>query len=130
MSTNASGKIRVGCSGWVYKDWRGTVYPAAFPQREWFAHYASLFDSVEINATFYRLPAPQAVDRWAAQAPPGFEYAIKLGQFGSHRMKLRDPAGWLENHLDRVRRLGSALGPNLVQLPPAGSGTPSDSMRS
>jgi uncharacterized protein YecE (DUF72 family) len=81
-------------------------------------HYASLFDTVETNATFYRLPTPLAVEPWAAQAPPGFQHAVKLGQFGSHRMKLRDPAGWLANHLDRVRRLGSALGPNLVQLPP------------
>lgn len=57
------------------------------------------------------------MERWAAAAPPGFLYAVKLGAFGSHRMKLRDAAGWLPNHLDRVRRLGPALGPNLVQLP-------------
>ena len=95
------------------------VYPPELRQREWFAHYASLFDTVEINATFYRLPAPHAVDVWAAQAPPGFAYSVKVGQFGSHRMKLLDPARWLANHLDRVRRLGAHLGPNLVQLPPS-----------
>lgn len=109
---------RVGCSGWMYKDWRGIVYPQALPQRAWFAHYAALFDTVEINNTFYRLPPPSTVEHWAAQAPPGFTYAVKLGQFGSHRMKLRDAARWLPNHLDRVERLGSSLGPNLVQLPP------------
>jgi uncharacterized protein YecE (DUF72 family) len=102
----------------VYKDWRGVVYPPALPQREWFAHYATLFDTVEINNTFYRLPTEDAVRRWAAQAPAGFVYALKLGSFGSHRMKLRDAARWLPNHLDRVRLLGPALGPNLVQLPP------------
>ena len=52
------------------------------------------------------------------QAPAGFTYAVKLGQFGSHRMKLRDAATWLPNHLDRVDRLGDHLGPTLVQLPP------------
>ncbi len=112
------GRAHVGCSGWVYKDWRGIVYPEKLPQRRWFEHYASLFDTVEINNTFYRLPPPETVDRWCEQAPAGFTYAVKLGGFGSHRMKLRDAASWLPNHLDRVCRLGPHLGPNLVQLPP------------
>jgi uncharacterized protein YecE (DUF72 family) len=109
---------RVGCSGWVYKDWRGIVYPKTLPQRAWFSYYASLFDTVELNNTFYRLPPPETADLWGRQAPPGFVYALKLGAFGSHRMKLRDPASWLANHIDRARRLGHALGPTLVQLPP------------
>jgi uncharacterized protein YecE (DUF72 family) len=112
------GMAYVGCSGWIYKDWRGAVYPAGLPQRRWFEHYASLFDTVEINNTFYRLPPAPTVEGWAAQAPPGFVYSVKLGGFGSHRMKLRDAASWLPNHLDRVCRLGAALGPTLVQLPP------------
>jgi uncharacterized protein YecE (DUF72 family) len=94
------------------------VYPTAIPQRRWFEHYTTLFDTVELNNTFYRLPPVTTVEAWAAQAPPGFSYAVKLGAFGSHRMKLRDAASWLPNHLDRVERLGPALGPNLVQLPP------------
>jgi uncharacterized protein YecE (DUF72 family) len=102
----------------MYKDWRGVVYPEGLAQRRWFEHYATLFDTVEINNTFYRLPPPSTVEGWAAQAPAGFAYALKLGQFCSHRMKLRDAASWLPNHLDRVERLGPALGPNLVQLPP------------
>jgi uncharacterized protein YecE (DUF72 family) len=113
-----SGTALVGCSGWVYKDWRGVVYPEKAPQREWFGLYARRFVTVEINNTFYRLPTAAAVEGWAAQAPEGFVYALKLGAFGSHRMKLRDAASWLPNHLDRVDRLGTHLGPNLVQLPP------------
>ena len=113
-----SGRARVGCSGWVYRDWRGVVYPRALPQREWFAFYATLFDTVELNTTFYRLPPVQTAELWGRQAPAGFQYALKLGQFGSHRMKLRDAARWLPNHVDRARRLGPALGPTLVQLPP------------
>jgi uncharacterized protein YecE (DUF72 family) len=112
------GRARVGCSGWVYRDWRGIVYPADLPQRRWFEHYATLFDTVEINNTFYRLPSVTMVEGWAAQAPNGFVYALKLGAFGTHRMKLRDAASWLPNHLDRAERLGAALGPTLVQLPP------------
>jgi uncharacterized protein YecE (DUF72 family) len=114
----STGAVRVGCSGWVYRDWRGPVYDERLPQRRWFESYATRFDTVELNATFYRLPTPTAVERWAAQAPSGFVYAAKLGQFGSHRMKLRDARTWLPNHLDRICRLGPALGPTLVQLPP------------
>lgn len=94
------------------------VYPDRLPQARWFEHYVTLFDTVELNNTFYRLPAADAVERWAAAAPEGFLYAVKLGMFGSHRKKLRDPEPWLAKHLDRVERFGNALGPNLVQLPP------------
>ncbi len=112
------GSLRVGTSGWVYRDWRGVVYPAALAQREWFGYYATLFDTVELNNTFYRLPPVETVESWARQAPPGFVYSLKLGSFGSHRMKLRDAQSWLPNHVDRAQRLGAALGPTLVQLPP------------
>jgi uncharacterized protein YecE (DUF72 family) len=111
-------QVRIGCSGWNYRDWRGPVYPPSMPQRAWLDHYATLFDTVEVNNTFYRLPPASTVERWAEQAPPGFLFAVKLGQFGSHRMKLRDARSWLPNHLDRVERLGPSLGPTLVQLPP------------
>jgi uncharacterized protein YecE (DUF72 family) len=94
------------------------VYPESLPQRRWFEHYATLFDTVEINNTFYRLPSPAAVESWAEQAPAGFTYACKLGSFGSHRMKLKDASSWLVNHLDRLAGLGSSAGPTLVQLPP------------
>ena len=114
-----TGRAHIGTSGWVYKDWRGLFYPPDLPSAQWFEFYARHFDTVEINNSFYRLPTPDSADGWGRQAPPGFVYALKLGQFGSHRKKLKDAnSGWLDNHLDRVRRLGSHLGPNLVQLPP------------
>jgi uncharacterized protein YecE (DUF72 family) len=102
----------------MYDDWRGTVYPATAPRREWLSCYAERFDTVEINATFYRLPSVKTVAGWARQAPSGFQYAVKLGAFGSHRMKLRDAVSWLPNHLDRIARMGTTVGPTLVQLPP------------
>jgi uncharacterized protein YecE (DUF72 family) len=110
--------VRVGCSGWSYDDWRGIVYPPGLPPSGWFAHYATLFDTVELNNTFYRLPTAQAVEQWAEAAPNDFLFAFKLGAFGSHRKKLRDPASWMPKHLDRAERLGDHLGPTLVQLPP------------
>lgn len=111
-------EVRIGTSGWMYDDWRGVVYPEKLPKRSWLTHYATLFDTVELNATFYRLPAATSVERWAELAPPGFVFALKLGAFGSHRMKLRDAASWLPNHVERASLLGSALGPTVVQLPP------------
>ena len=58
------GAIRVGCSGWNYADWRERVYPKGLPARRWLEHYATLFDTVEVNSTFYRLAKPKAVARW------------------------------------------------------------------
>lgn len=113
-----SGRLRVGCSGWSYREWRGLVYPPAAPARTWLSLYAERFDTVELNSTFYRLPAASTVDGWAAQVPPGFCFAVKVGQFGTHRMKLRDPGSWLPRHIERATRLGPHLGPNLFQLPP------------
>ena len=112
------GHARVGCSGWSYNDWRGVVYPQELRTNQWFDHYTTMFDTVELNTTFYRLPTVRAVEQWAAAAPPGFLFALKVGAFGTHRKKLRDASSWLPNHLDRACRLGDALGPNLVQLPP------------
>ena len=56
------GEPRVGCSGFVYRDWRGVVYPEGLPQRRWFEHYATLFDTVELNNTFYRLPPVETAE--------------------------------------------------------------------
>ena len=111
-------QLRVGCAGWSYPDWRGVVYPPELPQRRWLDHYQGLFDTVELNTTFYRLPSPAAVESWAASAGANFVFAVKLGSFGTHRKKLRDTETWLPNHLARVELLGEHLGPNLVQLPP------------
>ena len=94
------------------------MYPSSLPARRWFEHYAGLFDTVELNTTFYRLPSADTVDEWVTQAPPDFVYAVKLGQYGTHRKKLKDPADWLPHHVERVDALGAAAGPTLVQLPP------------
>lgn len=112
------GAAYVGCSGWSYRDWSGTFYPEDLRSKDWFAFYAGVFGTVEINNTFYRLPPPETFAAWAAQAPPGFVYAVKMNRYGTHRRKLREPGTWLPNYLSRVVLLGRSLGPQLVQLPP------------
>ncbi len=117
-SWNQSAEIRVGCSGWQYKHWRGPFYPADLPQNRWLACYASRFDTVEINNTFYRLPEATAFTAWKKAVPPGFLYAVKASRYLTHMKKLKDPAEPLERLHSRARKLGAALGPVLYQLPP------------
>lgn len=110
--------LRVGTSGYEYAHWKDRFYPADLPKRRWFEHYAGIFDTVEINNTFYRLPSPEVFARWQRQAPPGFEYAIKFNRYGSHRRRLRDGRKTIARFFAAARHLGSCLGPTLLQLPP------------
>ncbi|HEY9578271.1 MAG TPA: DUF72 domain-containing protein [Rhizorhapis sp.] len=110
--------IRIGCSGWNYHHWRKAFYPEGLPVKQWFSHYASHFDTVEINASFYRLPKAATFTGWCKQAPPGFCYAVKAPRFITHMHKLKDVAEPMELFLGNARHLGKALGPILYQLPP------------
>ncbi|MES1945381.1 hypothetical protein PC39_14737 [Salinisphaera sp. PC39] len=111
------GAFRVGTSGYQYRHWRGAFYPRKLAKKDWFAHYAGRFDTVEINNTFYNLPAPETFDAWRAAAPAGFVYALKFSRYGSHIKRLKDPGNTVTRFLERADRLGDALGPILVQLP-------------
>ena len=113
-----AGRALIGCSGWQYRHWRGNFYDAALPQSRWFDHYAAVFDTVEINNSFYRLPEKATFARWAARAPGGFIYAVKASRFLTHMKKLKDPEEPLDRLLSRARALGRHLGPILYQLPP------------
>jgi uncharacterized protein YecE (DUF72 family) len=113
------GEVHVGCSGWVYRHWKGGFYPDGLPQKRWFEHYAAEFDTVEINASFYRVPKPETFDGWRAKAPPGFRYAVKVNRFITHMKKLLDCGEAVEEFIGLARRLGPALGPLLYQLPPS-----------
>jgi uncharacterized protein YecE (DUF72 family) len=120
VSTAAeASRIHVGCSGWVYRHWKGGFYPAELPQKRWFDHYASAFDTVEINASFYRVPLAMTFDGWREKAPPGFRYAVKANRFMTHMKKLLDCEQPLGEFIALARRLGLALGPILYQLPPS-----------
>lgn len=110
--------LRIGCSGWTYKDWRGPFYPPGVKDRDRLAWYASRFDTAEINASFYRLPAETTVDAWAERAPSGFLFAWKVSRFITHNKKLKDCADSVALVFGRMARLGRAYGPALIQLPP------------
>jgi uncharacterized protein YecE (DUF72 family) len=110
--------LRIGCSGWAYKDWRGPFYPPEVRLKDHLAYYASRFSTAEINASFYRLPSPAAVARWREDTPPGFLFAWKASRFLTHNKKLNDPADSLALILGRMEGLGEKYGPVLFQLPP------------
>ncbi len=111
--------VRVGCSGWNYRDWRGTFYPAGLPPARWLEHYAARFATVEVNATFYRLPSRDAVARWVEQTPEGFVFCVKGSRYLTHIRRLRDTGQGLERFYERIEPLVAAgrLGPVLWQLP-------------
>src|SRR5215217_6303177 len=87
-SLNTSADARVGCSGWQYKHWRGAFYPSDLPLAKWLGYYASRFDTVEINNTFYRLPEAAAFTAWKRGVPAGFLYAVKGSRYLTHMKKL------------------------------------------
>ena len=111
--------IRVGCSGWVYKHWRGILYPEGLAQRLWFQRYSEEFDTVEINATFYRVPKPETFEGWRNKAPAGFRYAVKVNRFITHLKKLVGVEETLNDFVSLTRKLEPTLGPLLYQLPPS-----------
>jgi uncharacterized protein YecE (DUF72 family) len=112
------GEFRVGTSGWQYEHWKGVFYPENLRRGDWFAHYAAHFDAVEINNTFYHLPAAGTFRSWRRAGPKGFCYALKFSRYGSHLKKLKAPAESIGKFLERAELLGDLLGPILVQLPP------------
>jgi uncharacterized protein YecE (DUF72 family) len=119
MSNKIVSNIHVGCSGWVYKHWRGIFYPEGLPQRRWFERYAEEFDTVEINASFYRLPLASTFDGWREKAPLGFHYAVKVNRFITHMKKLLDCEAETDRFIELARPLEDKLGPLLYQLPPS-----------
>lgn len=112
------GKILVGTSGYAYRHWRGVLYAEDLPPRQWLTRYAREFSALELNATFYRLPRPEAVERWRDEVPPGFTFAAKGSRFLTHMKRLREPAAALARYFAPVSRLGEKLAVVLWQLPP------------
>jgi uncharacterized protein YecE (DUF72 family) len=113
-----AGRLRVGTSGWAYRHWRGVLYPPGLPQSRWREAYQARFDTVELNTTFYGLPAERTVRQWAHGSPEGFTYAVKGSRYVTHVLRLRDAEAAIARLVERVRLLGPHLGPLLWQLPP------------
>jgi uncharacterized protein YecE (DUF72 family) len=110
-------RLRIGCSGWNYKSWRGRFYPTDLPAAAWLRFYVAQFDTVETNATFYRLPARETFASWRDQTPDDFVMAIKASRYLTHLKRLRDPAEPVARLFDHAAGLGARLGPVLYQLP-------------
>ena len=111
--------VRIGCSGWNYADWRGLVYPKGLPPSRWLEHYATLFDTVEVNSTFYRLASPSAVENWVRQTPEDFVFAVKSSRYLTHIKRLTQLDQGIQRFYERIEALTATpkLGPVLWQLP-------------
>jgi uncharacterized protein YecE (DUF72 family) len=112
-------RVRIGCSGWMYDDWRGRLYPQREPKRRWLELYATEFDTVEVNTTFYRLARTEMVQGWVHQTPPGFLFAVKASRYLTHIKRLKGIEDPIKRFYEPLAPLLAAdrLGPVLWQLP-------------
>ena len=111
-------RIRIGTQGWNYDAWVGPFYPIGTRPADFLSVYARAFDTVEVDSTFYAIPAATTVRGWAQRTPRDFRFALKLPQEITHERRLRDVADFAEQFFDRARELGEKLGPILIQLGP------------
>jgi len=109
---------RIGTSGWSYDHWAGVLYRQGLPARDRLARYIEVFDTVEVNATFYRWPPPATFASWRRRLPEGFEFTVKAPRGLSHARRLHEPEQWIERMTAGLHELAGRRGPLLVQLPP------------
>lgn len=113
-------KCYIGTSGWSYAHWaKGRFYPKGLKQGDWLGFLAERFDTVEINASFYRVPKPEFVTRWRTVTGGRFRFAVKLWRRITHEKRLRDCGSELSTFFAAMDGLGPKRGPLLVQLPPS-----------
>lgn len=113
----------IGLSGWNYNDWKHHFY-AGIKRKEWLKHYATFFNCVEVNATFYREQAPETFEAWSKAVPDGFRFAIKGHKYVTHMKRLLDPKRTIPRHLPALENLGGKLSAMLWQLPAHCKATP------
>jgi uncharacterized protein YecE (DUF72 family) len=109
----------VGTSGFSYRDWKGVFYPEWLPARDWLHYYATRFNAVEINQTFYREAAAKTLERWKESVPTGFAFVLKASQLITHRRRLADCDEDLERMFGGYAPLGPQLACILFQFPPS-----------
>jgi uncharacterized protein YecE (DUF72 family) len=110
--------LRIGTSGYSYKEWKGTFYPQGLKAGDMLAYYAQRLGTVEINNTFYRLPTKALLEHWSAQVPDGFRFVLKVAQKITHFKRLKGAEEETAYLLDAASVMGDKLGALLVQLPP------------
>lgn len=111
-------QLLVGTSGFSYKQWKGTFYPADLPEAQMLRYYAQRLPAVEINNTFHRMPTPALLEKWAGEVPETFSFALKAPQRITHRKRLREAGEDAAYFFEAAAALGPRLGPALFQLPP------------
>ena len=112
------GKLKIGTSGWSYDGWKGDFYPDGTSKSDMLEYYVSQFNSVEVNATFYRLPFENMVKGWRNKAPEGFRYSVKGSRQITHYNRLEDIDEYLGRFLERIAALGEPLETVFWQFPP------------
>lgn len=117
-------ELMVGTSGWHYQHWKDIFYPSDLKTRDWLSFYARHFPTVEINNSFYRLPARETFASWSSNTPEGFTFAVKANRFITHVKRLKDPEEPLSRFFRSAAGLGEKLGPILFQLPPRWKAVP------
>lgn len=110
--------VHIGTSSWLFDAWRGVFYPDKLPKSQYLAYYASQFDTVEVNTSFYAIPTPATLLSWVESAPPGFTYTLKFPRTITHDRRLVDCEDVTRTFLDSLRALGAACGPAFLQFPP------------
>jgi uncharacterized protein YecE (DUF72 family) len=111
--------LYVGTSSWTFPDWPGVFYPSGLPTQEFLRFYATQFNSVEVNTSFYGLPRPSTILNWLDNVPNGFTFALKAPRFITHEQRLVDCQKETLVFLDVIRSLGMSAAPGLLQLPPS-----------
>ena len=117
MKTRNLGTLRIGTSSWSFPDWRGVFYPPQTPADQQLGHYAAKFNSVEVNTSFYALPAPKTLLRWLECVPAEFTFSLKAPREITHEKRLVNVDQLTTAYLDVVRSLGPVAAPGLIQFP-------------
>ncbi len=112
-------KLRIGCSGWSYKDWEGVFYPKGLAAKDYLSYYSKVFDAVEIDSSFYRVPSQSRVNQWRSNTPNWFVFSPKLSKKITHEKKLKETESSLVYFYSVLSKLKDKLGPIAIQLPPS-----------
>jgi uncharacterized protein YecE (DUF72 family) len=110
--------LHVGTSGYSYKEWKGSFYPEKIPAKEMLRYYSERLSTVEINATFYRMPLQSMLENWKEQVPGSFRFSLKASQRITHFKRLKETNEETKYFLETAAVLGDQLGVILFQLPP------------
>lgn len=113
-------KWHIGCSGFYYREWKNIFYPEGLAQKNWFTYYASRFNSIELNGTFYKIPAVENLEKWYNASPENFSFSVKAPRLVTHYKQLKECDAILDEFYDIIQRgLQEKLSLILFQFPPS-----------